>query len=112
VPTVTRAVLLAGAAVVGLGVLGTGVATAASADEVPRGTVVRDVDLGGLTRSEAVDKLDGSFTAERTGPQTASPCRSTRPGPDSGSTSTRRSTTRWTPAGPAGCARWWVPSAR
>jgi hypothetical protein len=63
-----RALLLAGAALAAAGLLGTGVAAAASADEVPRGTVVRDVDLGGLTRAEAVERLDGSFTAERTTP--------------------------------------------
>jgi hypothetical protein len=63
-----RALLLAGAALAAAGLLGTGVAAAASADEVPRGTVVRDVELGGLTRSEAVDRLDGSLTAERTTP--------------------------------------------
>ena len=67
-PTAPRALLLACAALVGVGVLGTGVAAAASADEVPRGTVVRDVDLGGLTRAQATERLDGSLTAERTTP--------------------------------------------
>jgi hypothetical protein len=59
---------LAGAALVGFGLLGTGAARCGVRRRGPRGTVVRDVELGGLTRSEAVDRLDGSLTAERTTP--------------------------------------------
>jgi hypothetical protein len=109
-----RALLLAGAALAAAGLLGTGVAAAASADEVPRGTVVRDVELGGLTRSEAVDRLDGSLTAERTTPVSllaGGESLSLDPsGRASSSTSRPRWTTRWTPVGPAGCGRWSAPS--
>ncbi len=61
-----RVLLLSCAAVLGLVVVGAGAAVASSGDGVPPGTQVRSVDIGGLSRAEAVDRVSGAFQTERT----------------------------------------------
>jgi vancomycin resistance protein YoaR len=68
VPSPPRALLLTAAAVAGVVVLGTGLAVAAGSDQVPRGTHVRSVELAGLSRDEAVERLAGAFSQERAAP--------------------------------------------
>jgi hypothetical protein len=58
--------LLSCAAVAGVVVLGGGAALASSGDGIPKGTTVRGLDVGGLSRSAAVTRLEKAFTAERT----------------------------------------------
>ena len=60
-----RVVLLSCAAA-GVLVLGAGAAVAGTDDGIPRGTTVRAVDIGGLSRSAAVAELERSFGTERT----------------------------------------------
>ena len=55
-----RVVLVAGAMGVGFGGLYL-VGLLVSGDDVPEGTRVRGVDIGGVSRSEAREKLDGSL---------------------------------------------------
>lgn len=59
-------VLLPAAVAAGVLVLGAGAALASSGDGVPPGTKVRGVDVGGLTRSAAVDRLSDAFATEET----------------------------------------------
>jgi vancomycin resistance protein YoaR len=47
-------------------VAGAGAALAATGEGVPDGTRVRGMDIGGLSQAEAVARVDGAFTAERT----------------------------------------------
>ena len=62
-----RLALLGGAAV-GVAVLGAGAAVAGTGDGIPSGTTVRAVEIGGLSRSAAVDELERSL--EPTSPVT------------------------------------------
>ena len=59
-----RAVLLSCAAL-GVVVLGAG-AAAGTGDGIPTGTTVRGLDVGGLSRAEAILRLESAFGAERT----------------------------------------------
>lgn len=61
-----KRLLLAGAAAVGLLVVGAGAAVATAGEDVPAGTEVRGLQIGGLTRAEAVDRLSTAFTTEQT----------------------------------------------
>ena len=64
----SRRALLAGAgALLATLVVGGGVAVAADSD-IPRGTTVRSLDLGGLSRTAAVETVSGAFGAERAAP--------------------------------------------
>ena len=61
----SRLLLLSAAAAVGVLVVGTGAALASGGDEIPGGTTVRAVDVGGLTRAEAAARLDDAFDTEQ-----------------------------------------------
>lgn len=61
----SRLLLLSAAAVVGVLVVGTGAALASGGDEIPGGTTVRAVDVGGLSRAEASARLDDAFDTEQ-----------------------------------------------
>lgn len=61
----SRLLLLSAAAVVGVLVVGTGAALASGGDEIPGGTTVRAVDVGGLTRAEAAVLLEDAFDTEQ-----------------------------------------------
>ncbi len=63
-PSMSRVVLLSAGALVGVLAVGAGAAVATTDGEVPRGTTVGAVDIGGLSRSAAVARLDRSFDAE------------------------------------------------
>ena len=67
-PVSRRALLLAGGALVAAAVGVFGASVAFAGDEVPRGTMVRTLELGGLSRAEAVTALSGAFGTERTSP--------------------------------------------
>ena len=58
-----RVLLLSSAAVLALAAVGIGLA--GTGDGIPRGTTVRAVDLGGLSRAEAVERLSGAFATEQ-----------------------------------------------
>lgn len=61
-----RVLLLSGAAVLALA--GIGVAVAGTGDGIPRGTTVRAVEIGGLSRAEAVSRLSTAFLTEQASP--------------------------------------------
>lgn len=63
-----RTVLLVAGALLATALLGVGASVALAGDEVPDGTRVRALELGGLTRAEATDRLDGAFRTELTSP--------------------------------------------
>ena len=64
-PSARRTLLIAGGALLATVVIGVGATAALAGDEVPRGTTVRAVEIGGLSRAEAVERLSGSFEADR-----------------------------------------------
>ena len=64
-PSLSRVLLLSAAAVVGVVGLSAGAAVATASDAVPAGTDVRALDIGGLSRAEAVERLSGAFATER-----------------------------------------------
>ena len=58
-----RALLLSSAAVLALAAVGVGLA--GTGDGIPRGTTVRAVEIGGLSRAEAVSRLSSAFDTEQ-----------------------------------------------
>ncbi|MCY7365763.1 MAG: VanW family protein, partial [Frankiaceae bacterium] len=58
-----RALLLSSAAVLALAAVGVGLA--GTGDGIPRGTTVRAVEVGGLSRAEAVSRLSTAFDTEQ-----------------------------------------------
>lgn len=63
-----RTLLVSAGALLATLVVGGGAAVAYADDDVPRGTTVRALDIGGLSRAQAVERVAGAYGDERATP--------------------------------------------